>query len=363
MAAPPAVPARATKAPARRLDPAKNLPAGPGSSTHQVSEEEPSLSAPANARQPARRAGGVGKSRSAYPAPVEELIPRAQQLAERLGELPSRNRLKAELRIGAPKATAVLAALERAGFDPTGRPGTARLHVVPAGLEPEGDESETDPQVPSTDAADQHPTADNTDTAPVPSTAPANVPTTTPGVASPHASHDADPGTTPAPVTAADRVVDRVRAVRASPVLLLAAPAFVAIWSGWVGLGSLTGFGVVHPLPGIWDSAQLDTAITLPVGVETYAAYALRVWLSGHVPARARQFAKRSAIGSLALGALGQVAYHLMAAAGVTAAPWWITTLVACLPVAVLGMGAALAHLIRTDDTTTDGAERGEAVR
>jgi cytochrome bd-type quinol oxidase subunit 2 len=126
----------------------------------------------------------------------------------------------------------------------------------------------------------------------------------------------------------------------------------------------LTGFGVVHPLPGIWDAARLDTAITLPIGVETYAAYALRVWLSGQVPARARRFAKRSAIGSLALGALGQVAYHLMAAAGVTAAPWWITTLVACLPVAVLGMGAALAHLIRTDvaiDMVTD--QDGQARR
>ena len=50
---------------------------------------------------------------------------------------------------------------------------------------------------------------------------------------------------------------------------------------------------------------------------------------------------------ALALGAGRQVAYHLMTAAGVRAAPWQITTLVACLPVAVLGMGAALAHLLR----------------
>jgi hypothetical protein len=32
-----------------------------------------------------------------------------------------------------------------------------------------------------------------------------------------------------------------------------------------------------------------------------------------------------------------------------TVAPWWITTAVACLPVAVLGMGAALAHLLHAD--------------
>jgi cytochrome bd-type quinol oxidase subunit 2 len=88
--------------------------------------------------------------------------------------------------------------------------------------------------------------------------------------------------------------------------------------------------------------------------VETYAAYALRAWLSGRVPARARRFARWSAIGSLVLGALGQVAFHLMTAAGITAAPWPITALVACLPVAVLGMGAALAHLLHTDEPPTD---------
>jgi cytochrome bd-type quinol oxidase subunit 2 len=128
--------------------------------------------------------------------------------------------------------------------------------------------------------------------------------------------------------------------------VLLAIPAFVAVWSGWVGLGELTGFGVVHPLPGIADHFSINSAITLPVGVETYAAFALRAWLSGVLPRRARRFAKWSAIGSLTLGALGQVAYHLLSAAGVTHAPWQITTVVACLPVAVLGMGAALAHLI-----------------
>lgn len=137
------------------------------------------------------------------------------------------------------------------------------------------------------------------------------------------------------------------RPISSWPLILLAIPAFIAIWSGWVGLGGLTGFGVIHPLPGIWDNLQLNTAITLPVGVETYAAYALRVWLSPNVPVTARSFAKWSAIGSLVLGAAGQVAYHLMVAAEIDRAPWMITTLVSCLPVAVLGMGAALVHLLR----------------
>lgn len=133
------------------------------------------------------------------------------------------------------------------------------------------------------------------------------------------------------------------------PVLAMTAPAFVAIWSGWVGVGGLTGFGVVHPLPGIFDSLAINTAITLPFGMEVYAAYALWVWLSGRGTDRAVRFARRSAIGALILGALGQVAYHLMVAAKVTHAPWPITTAVACLPVAVLGMGAALAHLNSND--------------
>ena len=149
------------------------------------------------------------------------------------------------------------------------------------------------------------------------------------------------------------------RPVRSWPVLLLALPAFVAVWSGWVGLGTLTGFGIVHPLPGIADGFTINTAITLPIGVETYAAFALRVWLSGQVVHDgARRFAKWSAIGSLLLGGLGQVAYHLLVAAGVTRAPWQITTVVACLPVAVLGMGAALAHLLHNTDTTTTAAGR-----
>ncbi|RKR91448.1 hypothetical protein BDK92_5844 [Micromonospora pisi] len=131
------------------------------------------------------------------------------------------------------------------------------------------------------------------------------------------------------------------------PIILLAMPAFVAIWSGWVELGGLTGFGVVHPLPGIWDSLSLNTAITLPVGMEAYAGYAMYVWLSGRASTRARTFAAWSAVISLLVGAAGQIAYHLMVAAGMTSAPWQITTVVACIPVATFGLGCTLAHLVR----------------
>jgi hypothetical protein len=139
--------------------------------------------------------------------------------------------------------------------------------------------------------------------------------------------------------------------VRSWPLLVLALPAAIAVWSGWVGIGQMTGFGQVHPLPGIWGSLHLDTAVTLPVGVEAYAAYALRAWLSASeaVSDRTRRFARWSAIGSLLLGMAGQVAYHLLAQAGAAHAPWGITTAVSCLPVLVLGMGAALAHLLRAE--------------
>ena len=91
---------------------------------------------------------------------------------------------------------------------------------------------------------------------------------------------DAYATTQPQPrhLTAADR--------RRWPLLLIGASAGTATWSGWVGLGELTGFGVVHPLPGIWDTLTVNTAITLPVGVEAYAVYALAVATD---PARSRR--------------------------------------------------------------------------
>jgi hypothetical protein len=158
------------------------------------------------------------------------------------------------------------------------------------------------------------------------------------------------------PVTAAqegfavtDRFAQREETSRSWPrwpLLVIAAPAAVAVWSGWVGLGAMCGFGLVQPLPGI-AAWHLDTAITLPVGVEAYAVYALGTWLAPGTPAAARTFARRSAIGALVLGALGQVVYHLLAAAHATAAPWPVVVLVSCMPVFVLGCAAALTHLLR----------------
>lgn len=148
------------------------------------------------------------------------------------------------------------------------------------------------------------------------------------------------------------------------PLALLALPAGVATWSGWVGLGEKTGFGVVKPLPGIAD-VEINTAITLPIGIEVYAAFALGAWLSSRpgISTGTRRFAKWSAFAALALGCVGQVAFHLLEVAGWPTAPWWITTLVSCLPVLVLGAGAALGHLLGRDAQTTAAADEVPAER
>ena len=271
---------------------------------------------------------------SAYPAAVEALIPQARDLADQLGEVPSRNRLMKEFKVGAPKAIALREALTQP--DPAPPALVPVITVTDEGFA----------QAETAETAAPAPDMGN-DTGGI-DPAPAAVVT----AENPQGDPVGHPDTvivSPAPVEM-PRPPRPVRAPVAWPVLLLALPAFVAIWSGWVSLGELSGFGLVHPLPGIADSLTINTAITLPIGVETYAAYALWVWLSGRAPLLARRFARASAIGSLVFGAAGQVAYHLMAAADMTSAPWLITAAVACLPVAVLGMGAALAHLLHSTD-------------
>jgi hypothetical protein len=152
-------------------------------------------------------------------------------------------------------------------------------------------------------------------------------------------------------------LADRPRTLPRWPLFLIAAPAAVAVWSGWVGLGTLCGFGIVHPLPGIIDGFRLNTAITLPVGVEAYGAYALGAWLNPGTAPAARTFARRSALGALALGMAGQVIYHLLAAARAAAAPWPVVMGVSCLPVLTLGFGAALTHLLRTARNAAPAAD------
>jgi hypothetical protein len=294
---------------------------------------------------------------SAYPIPTEVLEDRVRTLAASLGGWPSQRRVMRECRVGAPRADAALAAVKKSGFDPAKPARPLTVVPDPTGpdiAEPDGaepDRAKPDGAAESASPAavgapareagaagdrparPDHPAADRQLT-PVAET-PADAP----------AAAAADPPTRPRAVADAD---GRGARLPRWPMLLIAAGAFVAIWGGWVGLGELTGFGPIRLLPGIADEFVINSAITLPIGMEAYAAFALRAWLApptAGLSAAAHRFACWSALGALALGAAGQVAYHLMVAAGLRQAPWQITAFVSCLPVLVLACAAALTHL------------------
>src|SRR5690606_36688325 len=119
-------------------------------------------------------------------------------------------------------------------------------------------------------------------------------------------------------------------------VLAISMCAFTAVWSGWVGVGRMDGFGKVNLLTGfIADGgwATIDLAITLPIGIEAYAASALYVAVAGLVRGGSRWFAGTSAGLSLALGAFGQAAYLVLDAQCRTVAPEWIVVFVSVLSV------------------------------
>ena len=120
--------------------------------------------------------------------------------------------------------------------------------------------------------------------------------------------------------------------------------------------GRLTGFGMVSPLPGIWPSLHLDTSITLPVGVAAYAASRAR--LAGPRPGDQRpDLPVRQMVGDLLVRARHGRAGGLSPDGSGRDGPGAgspFTTIVSCLPVLVLAMGTALAHMLRADAGATD---------
>lgn len=165
-------------------------------------------------------------------------------------------------------------------------------------------------------------------------------PTVEPAATPPTSTNAAEPFTTDAPRPTSRRPPSW-------PLVIIGLAAAISVWSGWVGLGQLAGFGMIQPLPGVWDDLHINTAVVLPISVEAYAAYALRCWLTARaITPRARTFARRSAFTSLVIGAAAQIAFPLMTAAGFHQAPWPVTVGVATIPVIVLGLAIALANLI-----------------
>ncbi|MFC7243688.1 ABC transporter permease [Catellatospora aurea] len=275
---------------------------------------------------------------SVYPPAVAAMVDDFTAWAAELGTAPSRNATMKRFRIGDEKAKALLATLAAPAPD-------ERLTSGPAPQQqPEPTDTDLEPEITPEPITVEPSPLTAVDVAPEPkiTAAPVERPAADPiPVAAP-------PLTIPvsAPVPAPVR---RKPQIRTWPILVVGLGAFIAIWAGWVELGRLTGFGVVHPLPGIWDSFKIDTAITLPLGMDAYAAFALKVWFTPGISARARRFARWSTIVSLLVGMCGQVAYHLMEAQGISTAPWQITTAVSCLPVIVLGLASGLVHLVRAD--------------
>lgn len=150
---------------------------------------------------------------------------------------------------------------------------------------------------------------------------------------------------------------------RGWPILIVAASAFVAVWSGWVGLGKMTGFGTMDLLPGFTREGgeallSINTAIALPLGIEAYAGYALRSFLNGRGSRRTRIFAAISGFTALILGAFGQVAYHLLANDGREKAPNEVTIFVSCLPVFCIGAVSILHYLLSMDRRAARRARR-----
>jgi hypothetical protein len=165
-----------------------------------------------------------------------------------------------------------------------------------------------------------------------------------PPVASTGEPGEPEPPAAPAPPGASARLP------QPWPLVFIGLAAGVAIWGGWVRLGELTGFGPINLLPGVGGGFTLNTAVVLPLSVEFYSAYALRVLLaSDRLSERSRRFARRSFLASLAVGGGAQIASHIMVAAHVTSAPWPVTTAVACVPLLVIGLATGLATLVKRD--------------
>ncbi|MEU1754841.1 DUF2637 domain-containing protein [Micromonospora matsumotoense] len=128
---------------------------------------------------------------SIYPRTVDELMPEAHALVARLGSVPSRNRIKTELRVGGPKADAIIDRLTR----PTVAPDPTPTGTTPT---PDGADSPPVDLDPHPDADPPAPDAPDAPTDPVPHAPPApdSAPDVTeaPGVASGQAVPAVDPG-------------------------------------------------------------------------------------------------------------------------------------------------------------------------
>jgi hypothetical protein len=128
------------------------------------------------------------------------------------------------------------------------------------------------------------------------------------------------------------------------PLYIISSGAVLAVWSGWVGLGTLCGFGEVQPLIGIWDGLKLNAAIALPLTMEAYGFYAMGYWFDPDEPKDVRRYAQWTCIVAYAMGFLAQATYHVLVSWHRVHAPVPVVVLVAGVPVATICFAGGLLH-------------------
>jgi hypothetical protein len=134
-------------------------------------------------------------------------------------------------------------------------------------------------------------------------------------------------------------------------LVVIATCALIETFPSWVGIGAVSGFPEFGRMPTDW---------TLAVTQEAYWGYALYAGIVAVVGPRSRRFALWSAGAVFVLSLVGQAAYHLMAAAHLTAPPQWVVVFVAALPVIVLALAVILIHLRHADRADAETAERAQ---
>lgn len=133
-------------------------------------------------------------------------------------------------------------------------------------------------------------------------------------------------------------------------MLAVALAAAVLSFSALAGLAELAGVTAAAPLPG---GARLRLSWLLPIAVDAYAVTATRVWLRTAGTARTRAYARRNAVGAIALSVAGNAAYHALDAAGVTLGEvrggWAVVVAVSAVPPVMLGLVGHLHALVSED--------------
>jgi len=128
------------------------------------------------------------------------------------------------------------------------------------------------------------------------------------------------------------------------PLYLISVGAVLAVWSGWVELGAMCGFGIEQPLYGIWNGLKLNAAISLPLSMEAYGFYAMGFWFDPDEAEGVRTYARWTTILAYSLGFAAQATYHVLAAMHMTHAPIPVVVFVSGVPVATICVAGGLLH-------------------